>query len=147
MTTSLINWPDNNPEYEGTGENGLLAYAVWPYYSMKTETAVTSETTLRFYELFVSAEGPQASQIESFIDDLRKKVIKSSVPEEEWRMQFGAVLLLGTTSTSYAMETDLSNSGYFNVTEDSLTEEGQELLNTLSALYECEPTLITFLDT
>jgi len=148
---STVQWPapayydeDDNSyatDYRGTGEGGLMVYAVWGYYGQGAPSFL-SEVSLDMKEVLVSAHGPEAERITK--SEIENQRARNSGKEEPFPELYSAVVLLGSTEASlYSERLD----SYFQVTRDELTEKGLAILEGLEALYGREATLVTFLDT
>ena len=129
------------PDYQDTGEGGLMVYAVWGYYTQSAPSFL-SEVSLNMTELLVSAHGPEAQRIlGNEIENKRARNRGRAEPNPEL---YASVVLLGSTGASlYSKAQD----SYFQVTREDLTEKGLTILQGLEALYGEEATLLTFLDT
>lgn len=128
-------------DYRGTGEGGLMVYAVWGYYGQDAPSFLC-EVSLDMKETLISIHGPEAERLTK--SEIENQRARNSGKEEPFPELYSAVVLLGSTEASlYSERLD----SYFQVTRDELTEKGLTILEGLEALYGREANLVTFLDT
>lgn len=132
-SSGMVQWPTpNDSRYRSSGEGGLVAYAVWDVLSYEQNRALVCRTNLRMSlridGVLAGSSGLGAGRFDN----------------RQYNEELDAVVLLGSTS---ATPWDEEAGHYFTVTEKDLTEEGQQVLKTLSAVYGAAPVILTILDT
>lgn len=145
----LVNWY-GFPGYEGTGEGGLFAYAVWSLIDLFAGPGpvLNSFPQLTSADVLAGVNGEEDYLFQAADRNLARLRSTTSLDELEFE-EFRAApkvpvsVFLGATDSSLFSE-DLGE--YFSVDVMKLTEKGDRLIDALEAVYG-PATFLTFLDT
>lgn len=128
---SLVNMNPADKQWEGTGEGGLYAYAIWPV--IKTNCFVENYPLLEDHDVMIKAVGPVAEDFDRLYRETSRNLV----------FEASTVILLGSTDTAWFND---NTKNYFHVTRSDLTDAGKAVVETLEAMYG-EATFVTLLDT
>ena len=144
----LVAWDYAN--YDGTGEGGLFAYAVWSLTDLFAGPGpvLNSFPQLKNDDVLAGAKGAEATRFEAAqrnLERLRRNTSLDELELEEFRTAetTPVIVFLGATDTSLYSE---YYGEYFAVDGATLTERGAALIAGLEAVYG-PATFLTFLDT
>lgn len=144
----LVAWDYAN--YDGTGEGGLFAYAVWSLTDVFAGPGpvLNSFPQLTNADVLAGAKGAEAARFEAAqrnLSRLRRNTSLDELELEEFRTAetTPVIVFLGATDTSLYSE---YYGEYFAVDGATLTERGAALIAGLEAVYG-PATFLTFLDT
>lgn len=145
----LVSWDYAN--YQGTGEGGLFAYAVWSLdevFNSLSGPVLNSFPQLTQEDVLAGVKGAEAAYFWKRADNLQRLRYSFSNDElelEEFRraVKTPVTVFLGATDSSLY---DESLGEYFAVDRENLTDRGLTLITALEAVYG-PATYLTFLDT
>lgn len=147
---NLVNWHGFSG-YEGTGEGGLFAYAVWSLgeiFNSLSGPVLNSFPQLTSADVLTGIHGAEARRFQAAdqnLSQLRANAPLDGLELEEYRTapKIPVAVFLGATDSSLFSE---YLGEYFSVDALKLTEEGERLIDALEAVYG-PATFLTFLDT